>query len=75
MFKSDSAAIGGGIGCVLLTLILNCTIGWWSVTYLVETLLHKNIAWGWALLIGLIGGELTVPAAIIVWLLKVAGIL
>lgn len=62
-------------GCLILVGVLNATIGWWSVTYLVETLLHKAIAWPWALLIGLIAGEVTIPAAIVVWLLKVAGVL
>lgn len=65
----------GFIGCALIILIINLTVGGWSVIYLVENLLHKAISWPWAILIGLFAGELTVPLAILVWLLKMAGVL
>lgn len=62
-------------GCAIFILIFNVVVGAWSVTYLVSNLLHQHIAWGWAALIGLVGGEVSVPFALIVWLLKLAGVL
>ena len=65
----------GVVGCFFTTIIINLLLGGWSVIYLVENLLHKTISWPWAILIGLFGGETTIPAAIIVWILKMAGVL
>lgn len=68
----DTVAPLFGCGCLL---IVNLWLGTISVQYLVETYLHKAISWGWAALIGLAGGELTVPAAVVTWLLKHAGVI
>lgn len=57
-------------GCCLVNLVL----GGISTQYLVATLLHQSLAFGWAFLIGLFAGTVTVPGAILVWLLQCAGI-
>ena len=65
---------GFGVGCFLLVIAANITVGTWSVIYLLEAL-GKHIAVGWALLIAFFVAEITVPVAIVVWLLKAAGVL
>lgn len=70
--KKESSA---GCGCVALVLLLNITVGAISAHYVILTWLSKDIAWGWAALIGLVGGELTIPAALITWLLIQAGVI
>lgn len=72
---TESKVAGGIGGCFVLTIALNCILGGWSVRYLVEAIAHKVIPWGWAILIGLFAGELTIPGAIIVWILKHLGVL
>lgn len=60
-------------GCYLLILTINLFLGAWSVNFLLG-LIGKHIAFIYALLIGIVGGECTIPLAIIVWLLKAAGV-
>jgi|WetSurSiteA1Bulk_404760.scaffolds.fasta_scaffold47846_2 hypothetical protein len=71
----DNVRENTNCGCGILLLIINLSIGAWSVSYLVTTFLHEHIAIGWALLIGLVGGQFTIPVAVIAWLLKLAGVL
>ena len=70
------AGLGIG-GCLLLVVILiavNLTLGSMAAHYVIQVWSGKDIAWGWSALIGLFGGELTIPAAIITWLLVQAGV-
>lgn len=71
----DGGSTLTGCGCALLVVGLNLWAGYTSVQYLAGVFLSKVIPFWWALLLGLIGGELTIPVAIIVWILKHAGIL
>jgi len=73
--RHEKANASINCGCGILILIINLSLGTWSVVYLVNTFLHQNIAIGWALLIGLVGGQVTIPVGIIAWLLKMAGVL
>lgn len=61
-------------GCAVLILLFNLTVGTWSVIYLLE-ILGKHIGIGWAILIAAFVSEVTIPVAIVVWLLKLAGVL
>jgi hypothetical protein len=63
-----------GLGCILAIIAINVTIGTWSVIYLLDAL-GKHIGIGWAMLVALFVSEITVPVAIVVWLLKLAGVL
>ena len=63
------------LGCCLGVLIINLTIGSWSVGYLLDFFLNKNIPWIGDALIGLIAGEITVPVAVVVWLLHAFNVL
>ena len=67
---NDDTSIGLQCGCGILILIINIIIGTWSVNYLLLTLAGKTIPLIGAILIGMVAGELTIPAAIVVWLLK-----
>lgn len=62
-------------GCLIVILLLNLLIGAWSVNYLLSILLHTTIPFWGAAVIGLFGGEITIPAAIVVWVLHVCGVL
>jgi len=59
-------------GCwfALAILIINLSAGAWSVNYLLLTLVEKTIPLAGAILIGAIVGELSIPTAVVVWLLK-----
>ncbi len=61
-------------GCILLILIFNFLFGGWSVNYLLA-LLSKNIPFIWDAVIGLFIGEVSIPAAIVVAILKKFGVL
>lgn len=66
---------GAGCGCFvwLAVLAFNLTLGGMSVNYLLEFFLNKNIpAWG-DVLIGLFVAEISVPVAVVVWLLRFFG--
>lgn len=72
------AALGcGGFSCgtIIAIIVLNLSIGAWCVQYLVQTWLHKPIEFLWAMLLGLFLGEFAIPAAIITWILKQAGLI
>lgn len=64
-----------GLGCfvVLGVLLFNVTIGAWSTSYLLWIWLGKDIPLFGDIVIGAIAGELTVPAAIVTWLLRLFG--
>ena len=63
--------------CIVNTIILGLYILGSAIAtnYLFAIFLHKNISfWGDAL-IGIIGGSVIVPVAIVIWMLKTTGIL
>jgi len=62
-------------GCWIVVLLFNILAGAWSVTYLLEFFTDKTIAWGWSALLGLIIAEISVPIAIVVKILELAGVL
>lgn len=64
-----------GCGCLLLALAINLLLGGIATHYVILMWFAKDIAFGWAALIGLFGGELTIPAAIITYLLHLAGVI
>lgn len=54
----------------LAVVVFNCWIGTMAVNYLIFTFFEKTIPWFWALVLGLFTAELSVPGAIVVWILK-----
>ena len=62
-------------GCVLAMLIFNVWIGGWSVNYLLSFFLDKTIPFLGSALVGLFVGELSVPVAVVVAILRHFGVL
>ncbi len=77
MIEKLLSLIGGcfsnTVGCVILVLIFNLTLGYLSVQYLLITFIGSAAPWVAALLGGLVLGQITVPAALAVWLVQLAG--
>jgi hypothetical protein len=59
----------------LAIVLFNVLAGGWSVAYLLSIFLAKTIPFWGACLIGLFTAEITVPVAIVTWLLKAFGVL
>jgi hypothetical protein len=57
------------LGCWLLALAANLTIGAYAVNYALWGIFGKAIPWYAAAIAGLFLGEIAVPVAVIVWLL------
>jgi hypothetical protein len=64
----DKESVGCGCGIVLI--IANIIFGAMSVNYLLMEFWSKTIPFFWAAVIGLFAGEVTMPVAVIVWILK-----
>ena len=75
--SSDSswAILFAQCGCWLVVAVINLIFGGMSVNYLLTTFLEKAIPFGWAMVLGLFVGEFTIPASIVVWILKLTHIL
>lgn len=62
----------GGCGCTIL--LFNLLLGGWSVDYCLNAILGKNIPWYGDVIIGLFTAEVSVPLAIVLWILSLFGI-
>ena len=60
-------------GCMTMVLLFNALIGMWSVNEILFWF-GKNIHWFWDLLIGLITAEISVPVAVVGWILRSLGV-
>lgn len=61
-------------GCSLVILLMNVILGGWSVNLLLD-LFGKNIPFFWDVVIGLILGQFTIPAALVVKILQMLGVI
>ena len=61
-------------GCFALILLFNVTIAGFMVNWLTKFLFAVNLAWWKDVLIGLVGGQLVVPAFFISLVLKLVGL-
>lgn len=59
----------------VIVFLFNMTVGTWSVNYLLAELAGKTIPLLGAALIALFAAEVSIPVAIVVWLLKAFGVL
>ena len=75
MRRNDNGTGVVGCGCWLIVLLINVSVGGWSVQYLIDVVFNEVIPFWGAAVIGLFVGELSIPAAIIVWLLKFFGVM
>jgi hypothetical protein len=62
------------LGCFVLIVAVNLTVGSWAARYVIEFWLHKDPGFWLGALIGLFGGQVTIPAALLTWLLHAGGI-
>lgn len=71
---SDKSASILNCGCALIIFVLNLIFGGMSVNYLLEVFANKVIPFGWAMVIGMFAGEITIPVALVTWILKHFGV-
>ena len=57
-------------GCAVALLVFNVLVGSWSVNYLLEFFLSKTIPFLGSALIGLFVGEISIPVAVVIAVLK-----
>jgi hypothetical protein len=69
-----SIIFGVNCGCIVLIGIFNLALGGWSVNYLIHFFTNDKIPFLAAALIGLFAGELSIPGAIIVAILRMFGV-
>lgn len=64
-----------GCSCLLALgiLLVNITLGGMSINYLLQVWFSKDIPWIGDILIGLFLAELSIPAAVITWVLRYFG--
>lgn len=63
----------GRIGCFVLILLFNITIGAWSIIEILSWF-GKSIPIFASILIGLFAGQISVPVAIVGYILKLFGV-
>jgi hypothetical protein len=64
-------------GCVLpwlAFLTFNVALGAWTFSYCLWALTGRTAPWWADAVCGLVGGEVTVPLALILWVLRLAGV-
>jgi hypothetical protein len=62
-------------GCGLVVLIFNLIVGTIATNFLISVFFGTVIPTFWAMVIGLIAGEVVVPLALVVWILKSLGVI
>ena len=58
----------------IVTMAIYLALCGWSVNYLLQVFNYTTIPWFWAEVIGLIGGSVTVPVAVIIVILRWLGV-
>lgn len=62
-------------GCYLFILVANLLFGGASVNYLLSEFVGKTIPLFWAVVVGIFVGQFSIPVAVVVWILKLTGIM
>lgn len=62
------------IGCVTGVIVVNATLGGIAFNYALASLMGKNIPWIADAIIGLFLGEITIPVALICWVIRLCGV-
>lgn len=73
--KETSGGCAGSCGCMLAILLFNVVLGAWTFSYDLWVLAGKTAPWWANVICGLLGGEVTVPLALILWVLSAAGVI
>lgn len=67
--RMSGGAGGIGCGCMIMVLVLNLTLGAVCFDYSLDTIFEKDIPWYGDAVCGLFLGEITIPCAVICWVL------
>lgn len=73
MRVNDGAPAGCTCGCWCGLLIFNLLLGGVTLNYTLMSIIGKSIPFGYAVVAGLFIGQFTVPAAVVCWVLRLAG--
>jgi|WetSurSiteA1Bulk_404760.scaffolds.fasta_scaffold47208_2 hypothetical protein len=67
----------GGLTCVIYVIIYTIMgiIAAVCANYLIGVFFHDNISFFWDFVIGFVGSPVIIPLAIIVWILKITGVI
>jgi hypothetical protein len=71
---NGNQAVGGYCGCWTIVMLINALIGGWSFDYCLYSILGKDIPWFGDMICGLFLGEVTVPLAIVCWVMRLCGV-
>ena len=71
MAKKDGA---GGCGCLILILVVNLTLGGFCADYSLGYYFGADAPWYGDAALGLVGGQVLIPATVLAWVLKLAGV-
>jgi len=75
MKKTESAVFCGlGCGFVVFILSLYCSTSWFCFDYCLWNVFGKDIPWYLDILCGIVLGEFIIPATVVVFILKIAGL-
>jgi len=77
LFCQRGAAEGeacGSCGCAIAILICNLLLGGVTVNYCLESFIGKTVDFVWAAIAGLFLGEISLPLAVVCWLLRICGL-
>ena len=69
-YKSGDTS-GFSCGCMIVVIIINLVLGAWSVNYILPALGLDPVSTLPAVIIGMFAGEITIPLAIILWLVGI----
>lgn len=75
MNRNDDKSVFAQCGCYLFILIANLIFGGTSVNYLLAEFVGKTMPLFWAVVVGIFVGQFSIPIAIVVWILKLTGIM
>jgi hypothetical protein len=62
------------IGCIIAFFLFGITIGAYAFNYCVNFIFGVTLPWYINVVGGVLGGEVTLPLAIILWLISLAGV-
>jgi len=66
--------LGGGCGCYLTVIVINLTFGAWCFSYSLNSFFGKDAPWYLDVVGGLFLGELTIPLAVVCFILNSIGV-
>jgi len=72
----NSELFAGTIGCGFLIgiFIIYCLVAWFCFDYCLLTIFGKDIPWYLDIICGIVFGEFIIPATVVIFILKIAGL-